>query len=143
MLQMFPLLAISMLIYAVLALTGVGDVATATGIQPWYDVVLFELTLVSKDVWGITWGVLFLMLSMGLLFVEIVRATKTGAESITNHLLSFLLFIAGLLLFIMAPGFGNTTFFIYLLMIFLDPMAGFIVTIVTSRRDLAVADGIK
>ena len=143
MFQMFPLLGLGLAAYSILTFTGVGDVATSAGtVQPWYDVTLLNLALFSGDNWGITWGALFIMLSMGLLFVELVRATRTGAESITNHLLSFLLFIGGLLLFIMVPGFGNTTFFIFLLMTFLDPMAGFVVTAVTARRDLAVTDGV-
>ena len=94
----------------------------------------------AGDVWRVTWGTLFLAGSMGLLFVELVRATKAGTASITNHLLSFLLFVVALLLFILAPGFGNSVYFIFLTMTFLDPMAGLVVTTVTARRDLAVTD---
>ncbi|MCB2112073.1 MAG: hypothetical protein KDD85_00835 [Parvularculaceae bacterium] len=134
-LQMFPLLTISLVIYAVLTLTGVaGEAGTA-----WHDIVVVSLPMYSGDVWRVDWGALFLTGSMGLLFVEIVRATKAGAASITNHLLSFLLFVVALLLFILAPGFGNSVYFIFLMMTFLDPMAGLVVTTVTARRDLAVA----
>ena len=69
-----------------------------------------------------------------------IRATKTGQASISNHLLSIILFVVALLLFILAPGFGNSLYFIFLTMTFLDPMAGLVVTTVTSRRDLAVTD---
>ncbi len=141
--QMFPLLGLSMIFYAVITFIGVGDAALADGTLPWHDVALVELPLVSGDVWNVTWGTVFLTASMGLLFVELIRATKTGAESITNHLLSFMLFIVGLLLFIMAPGFGNSVFFLFLTMTFLDPMAGFIVTTVTARRDFSVAEGVS
>lgn len=140
--QMFPLLAISVIVYAVITMTGVGDVETAAGTIAWYDVTVTDLKLVSGDIWKVTWGAIFLVASMGLLFVELVRATQTGTESIANHLLSFLLFIGALLLFIMVPGYGNTTFFIFLTMTFLDPMAGFIVTTVTARRDFAVTEGV-
>jgi hypothetical protein len=97
----------------------------------------------SGDIWRVSWGTLFLTGSIGLLFVEIVRATKAGTASITNHLLSFLLFVVALLLFILAPGFGNSTYFVFLAMTFLDPMAGLVVTTVTARRDLAVTDVAK
>lgn len=143
MYQMFPLLAISLIIYAVITLTGVGDFTDAAGlVTPWYDVTVVSLNLVSGDIWNVTWGAVFLVFSMGLLFVELVRATQTGTDSLTNHFLSFILFIVGLLLFIMAPGYGNTIYFVFLCMLFLDPMAGFIVSNVTARRDFAVTEGV-
>lgn len=136
---MFPLLTVSLIIYAVITFTGVGDITTVDGVVNWYDVKVLPLDLPSGDVWEITWGVIFLVLSMGFLFVELIRATQTGADSITNHLLSFLLFIIAAFLFVLMPGFGNGVFFVFLTMLFLDPMAGFIVTTVTARRDFGVA----
>jgi len=138
-LQVFPLLTISLIIYAVLTVTGIGGANGAS----WHDIVVVNLPMYSGDVWRVTWGTLYLCGSMGLLFVELVRATKVGTASITNHLLSFLLFVVVLLLFILAPGFGNSTYFIFLTMCFLDPMAGLVVTTVTARRDLSVTDGLQ
>lgn len=135
-LQIFPLLTISLIIYTVLTVTGMGGGAGAS----WHDIVVVSLPMYSGDIWRVTWGALFLTGSMGLLFIELIRATKAGTASITNHLLSFLLFVVALLLFILAPGFGNSTYFIFLTMTFLDPMAGLVVTTVTARRDLAVTD---
>lgn len=135
-LQVFPLLTISLIIYTVLTVTGMGGANGAS----WHDVIVASLPMYSGDIWRVSWGTLFLMGSMGLLFVELIRATKAGTASITNHLLSFLLFVIALLLFILAPGFGNSVYFIFLTMTFLDPMAGLVVTTVTARRDLAVTD---
>ena len=135
-LEMFPLLAFSFVVYA--ALTFVVPVNAAG--EAWHQLALVTLPLYSSDPWTIRWGDLFLIGSMALLFVELVRATHTGTASITNHLLSFLLFIAVLLCFILVKGFGNSTFFIFLTMTLLDPMAGFIVTTVSARRDLGVVD---
>ena len=134
-LQVFPLLTISLIIYATLTLTGMGGNGT-----PWHELVVANLPMYSGDIWRLTWGTLFLVGSIGLLFVELVRATRVGAASITNHLLSFLVFVVALLLFILAPGFGNSTYFLFLAMTFLDPMAGLVVTTVTARRDLAIGD---
>ncbi len=136
-LQMFPLLAISFLLYAALTVIGIAGPAG----EPWHDGVILNLTLYSEDVWPITWGDLFLAGSVGLLFVELVRSTRTGSAAITNHLLSFMLFIVVLLAFILAPGFGNSVFFLFMTMTFLDPMAGLVVTTVTARRDLSVSEG--
>ncbi len=138
MLQMFPLLTISFIVYTVLTFTGVGGV----GEIPWYQVLVVELKMYSGDVWRVTWGDAFLVVSTGLLFVELIRATRTETSSIINHGLSFLLFIVVLLMFILAPGYGNSVFFIFLCMTFLDPMAGFVVTTVTARRDFAVTEGV-
>ncbi|MEO1241675.1 MAG: hypothetical protein AAFX54_07175 [Pseudomonadota bacterium] len=137
MYQMFPLLAISLIVYAVLTLTGA--IGSAAG--PWYDMLFIELPMVSGDQWKVSWGDLFLLASMGLLFVELLRSTKTGSESIMNHALSVVVFVVALLLFIIVEGFGNSVFFLFMSMTFLDFMAGFIVTTVTARRDLSVADG--
>ncbi len=136
MLLMTPLLLISLIVYAGLTISGVGDVGGA----PWQEVVLVELPLQSGDLWSVTFGDAFLVGSMGLLFVELIRATKTDTGSIINHGLSFGLFVVALLLFILMEGFGNSVFFLYLCMTLLDPMAGFIVTTVTARRDFAVAE---
>lgn len=131
MYQMFPLLAISLIVYAVLTLSG------AAGAE-WFDVTFVTLPMVSGEQWEVSWGDLFLVVSMGLLFVELLRATKTGSESIMNHALSVVVFIVALLLFIIVKGFGNSVFFLFMMMTFLDFMAGFIVTTVTARRDLSV-----
>lgn len=135
-LEIFPLLTISFVVFAALTLIGV----TGAGGLPWYDSPIVDLPLYSQDKWSVKGGDIFLVVSMGLLFVELIRATKTGTESITNHLLSFLLFIVVLLSFILAPGFGNSVFFIFMTMTLLDPMAGFVVTTVTARRDIGLGD---
>lgn len=137
MIQMFPLLVVSLVIYAVLTLTNM-----SIGTESWRLAELMNLPLASDDVWVIRGGDVFLVGSMGLLFVELVRATNTDTSSLTNHALSFILFIVCLLLFIFVSGFGNSTFFIYMSMTFLDPMAGIVVTTVTARRDFSVAEGV-
>jgi hypothetical protein len=136
--QMFPLLAVSLIVYAALTLTGVVD----AGDKLWYEVELVILPMVSGDQWLVSWGDLFLVASMGLLFVELLRSTKTSSESIMNHALSVVVFVVALLLFIIVQGFGNSVFFIFMSMTFLDFMAGFIVTTVTARRDLSVGGGL-
>ena len=136
MVQMIPLLLISLVVYAVLTFTGMASF----GETAWHEYILVTLPMYSGDEWQVTGGDAFLVLSMGFLFVELIRATKTETSSIINHGLSFALFVVVLLLFILAPGFGNSVFFIFLCMTFLDPMAGFVVTTVTARRDLAVSD---
>lgn len=130
MFAMFPLLAVGLVIYTI----------AAFAIGPaWTLEILTQIQMVSGDEWIISYGHAFVIGSMGLLFIELLRATKTGTDSLVNHALSALLFIAALLLFIIVPRYGNSIFFIFVTMTFLDFMAGFIVTTVTARRDFGVA----
>ena len=131
MLQIFPLLAISLVLFAIVS------IATGGGVRPWYEVEAFSIDLMSGDVWHITGGHLFIMFSMIMLFVEILRATRSGGASIVNHAFSVVVFVSALFLFLTKRGYGNSTFFIFTSMTFLDFMAGFIITTVTARRDFA------
>ncbi|MEM8986428.1 MAG: hypothetical protein AAGC95_06860 [Pseudomonadota bacterium] len=132
MLLALPLLFLGLLYYTAIVFT-VG--------APFLDKTFFTINMMSGDIWVLTHGHVFIMVSLGLLFVELIRSTKTGAGSIINHARSMGVFVIGLLLFVMVKGFGNSIFFIFLLMTLLDVMAGFIVTIVTARRDFSVAEG--
>jgi hypothetical protein len=130
MLQSFPLLAVSLVIYAALSLT------LEPGQTPWYDHEAVTISMVSGDTWQIAAGHVFIGFSLVLLFVELLRATRSGGASIMNHALSVLVFIVALLMFITVQGYGNSIFFLYTAMTFTDFMAGFIITTATTRRDI-------
>ena len=133
MFTMFPMLTFSLMAYAVVTLV-VG--------QGWIDAEMVTIQMISGNDWRIRAGDLFLMISLVFLFIEILRATKTGTDSLLNHALSAVLFVAALLLFITVNGFGNSIFFLFVMMTALDFMAGFIVTTVTARRDFGVSGGL-
>ncbi len=138
--QAFPLLTISFIIFA--ALTFI-KVSNADGVI-WHEAEIIALPLYSGRDWMVSGGDIFNFFSMGLLFVELVRATGSDQMAIGNHLLSFMLFIVVLLFFILAPGFGNSTYFFFLLMALLDPMVGMVVSQATGKRDVHIgADGKK
>jgi hypothetical protein len=132
MLQTLPLLTVSLVIFVLLGLFA-GDVGT-----PWYKLPSVEFRLMSGDLWQISRGDVFLAFSMVLLFVEILRATRSGAASVMNHAFSVVVFIVALLMFITMRGYGNSVFFLFTSMTLLDFMAGFIITTVASRRDLSL-----
>ncbi|RFB04771.1 hypothetical protein [Parvularcula marina] len=131
MFSMIPLLALSLIIYAV---ANVLDGETL-----WTTQELFTLAMPAGNDWLVTFGDAFIIFSMLLLFIELLRATSTGTDSIVNHFLSAILMVANVLLFVMVSSFGNSVFFIYMAMTFLDFMAGFIITTKASRRDFGVA----
>ena len=132
MFQIFPLLAISLVVYVVLTLV----------IGPeWTNQILLSVEMVSKDNWVVSYGDAFIITSMAFLFIEILRATQTGTDSILNHVFSFVVFVVALLVFLFLEGCGNSVFFVFLTMTLLDFMAGFIVTTMAARRDFGVAGG--
>ncbi|MCQ8184043.1 hypothetical protein [Parvularcula maris] len=134
MFTMFPLLALSLLAYALISL--------ATGGSAWAGSELVTLAMASGEDWLITGGDLFVFVSLFLLFIEVLRSTKTGTESILNHAFSAVLSIACVVVFMMVPMFATSTFFVLVLMTLLDFMAGFMVTTLAARRDFGISGGV-
>lgn len=134
MFTMFPLLTFSLLGYGVLSL--------ASGGAGWTDAELLNITMISGENWQISGGDLFSFISLFFLFIEVLRATKTGTESILNHAFSALLFVACLLAFVIVPMFSTSTFFFLVLMTLMDFMAGFMVTTLAARRDFGISGGV-
>lgn len=133
LLQVFPLLALSVIVYNVIVLV-TGDVGAAA-----FFARGIEITLFSGDFWKFTIGDLLVVVSLVLLFIEILKSTVTTANAIANHALSMLLVIVCLIEFMMFKGFGTSTFFLIMCMTLIDVIAGFSITIVASKRDLGVA----
>ena len=133
LIQVFPLLALSVVVYNIIVLV-TGDVEAVLFLQRG-----IEITLFSGEAWKFTIGDLLIVVSLVLLFVEILKSTVTTANSIANHALSMLVVIVALIEFLMFKGFGTSTFFIIMCMGLIDVIAGFSITIVASKRDLGVA----
>lgn len=131
MLKTFPLLGLSLLFYV--GLNYLTDLA-----QPWYQSEALTIELPSGDQWHIYGGEIFLIGTLTLLFVELVRSTRSDQLSLINHGLDVLVFIAALTLFVAQPGYGNSTFFGLLLMTLIDFVAGFVITTASARRDISV-----
>ncbi|NRA29922.1 MAG: hypothetical protein HRU11_06620 [Parvularculaceae bacterium] len=130
MFSMFPLLAISFVIYAALAYTMGSE---------WTSEVLFSITMVSDTIWNVSGGDVFLVVSFGFLFLEIIRSTGTGNDSIFNHVFSSLLFIGAFFCFLMLAPFATSTFFLLAIMMLVDMLAGFWITVGSARRDFGVS----
>jgi hypothetical protein len=94
--------------------------------------------VVSGDLWKISVGDGLVMLALVLLFVEIIKATRTSRREILNHALSTLILAGALAEFLVVKGFGTSSFFLITLMCLFDVVAGYTVSIVSARRDLAV-----
>ena len=130
----FPLLAIPVLIYNLVVLTlpgGFGSPDAALSLSE----PLFTVNMTSGSPWPVSLSDLLLAGSLVVLFIELLKSTTSRRIAIINHSLSMLLFIICLVEFLLAPAFATSTFFLIVVMILLDVLAGFIVTIISSRKD--------
>ncbi len=98
----------------------------------------FVIHMFSGDLWKVTWGDLFLMLALVMLFIETVKATRTTSREIVNHALSMLTFVGALVEFLMLKGFGTSVFFFITAMSLFDVVAGYTISIIAAKRDLSV-----
>ena len=124
----FPFLAIVVALYFLVVLF------TGSGLAG----VWFRMTLPSGAQWVVTTGDVLLILALILLFVEMMIATASRAVSILNHGLSMVVFIVCVLAFVLMPSCGNSVFFLLLLINLVDVVAGYSISIVTARRDIAL-----
>jgi hypothetical protein len=91
----------------------------------------------SGIAWALTWGELLVLVGLIALFADLLKSTSTGRAAVVNHVLSVGLLIICLMLFLLAPGFVTSTFFLLMVMIVLDAIAGFMITTISARRDVA------
>lgn len=135
-----PLLALPVLIYNLVALTQAGGFMAPAGQARFLD-PLFTVPMSSGVGWNVGLGDVLLAVSLVVLFIELLKSTTSQHVAIINHALSMLLFIGCLVEFLLAPAFATSTFFLILLMVLLDVVAGFIVTIMSARRDIDFVGG--
>ena len=135
MLIAIPLLIVPVVIYNLVILLGGAGADPLLGPTAVLGEVLLRVPMTSGATWSISIGDLILFLSLILLFVELLKSTSSQRVAIVNHALSMVLFVVCLVEFLLLPGFAGSVFFLILTMVLLDVLAGFIVTIIASRRD--------
>jgi hypothetical protein len=99
---------------------------------------LFTLALPSNKQTPFGLADLFILVGLFLLYLEVLKSTRTGRGQIVEHIVSMLIFIGCLLLFLLVPQTGSTTFLLITVMQAIDVIAGFTVSIVAARRDLEI-----
>lgn len=135
MLAAIPLLSLPVLIYNLLVLTMDGGFGTADAPRQ-LSAELFAISMTSGARWSVSLSDLVLAGALVILFIELLKSTNSQKAAIVNHALSMVLFVICLVEFLLAPGFATSTFFLLTLMVTLDVLAGFIVTIMSARRDV-------
>lgn len=106
-----------------------------------WDVPFLSLPMISGAIWQMTAGDLFVAFAVVVLFIEMLKATRTGSGAIVDHILSTLVLIVCIVEFLVVPQAATSTFFLLLLVVLVDVIAGFSITIRSARRDFSVGPG--
>lgn len=125
----FPLLLIPFAIYNIIAFLMPGVTWSST---------VASVPMISGATWSMTAAEILIALAILLLFGEMMKATRIGVRTVVDHGLSLVLFLAMLIEFLLVPQAATSTFFLLLVVSFVDVLGGFAVTLRTAQRDLSV-----
>ena len=127
-LRALPLLAIALILYNAVALTG--------GVEL-LNKVLFTMPMLRGGMWEFKVGDLILLVTILTFFIEIIKSTFTGSAAILDHALSMILFIVAGLEFLIVPQAATSTFFFVVLLCLIDVVAGYTIGMRAARRDIS------
>jgi len=130
-LRALPLIVIVFILYNVIVLAGGGAAP-----EQLFNKVLLNITMLHDNKWVFSLGDLIILLTMVLLFVELLKAPHTGTSQMIDNGLSMLLFIACLMEFLLAPRAASSVFFFVTVAALIDVVAGFTIGIQTAKRDV-------
>ena len=127
----FPLLIIPFAIYNIVAfIMSAPDTIWTTD--------AYSVTMTSGQIWKLTWEDIIVAGSIFLLWIEVIKSTQIGIRAIVDHVLSMLLFVAMLVEFLLVKAAGTSTFFLLMVIAIVDVLAGFIISIRSSQRQVQV-----
>ncbi len=129
----FPLLILPFAIYNIIAFLMPG--VSWTG-------VLISVHMVSGADWTLSTGDVLITLAILLLFGEMMKSTRIGIRTVVDHGLSLILFLGMLVEFLLVKQAATATFFLLLVISFIDVLGGFAVTLRTAQRDLTIEGGV-
>jgi hypothetical protein len=125
----FPLLLIPFAIYNIIAFLMPGLSWTGT---------LTTAHMVSGGDWSMSAGDMLVTLAILLLFGEMMKSTRIGIRTVVDHALSLILFLGMLVEFLLVKQTATATFFLLLVISFVDVLGGFAVTLRSAQRDLTI-----
>jgi hypothetical protein len=125
----FPLLLVPFAIYNIIAFLMPG--VSWTG-------VISNVHMVSGADWTMSAGDVLVASAIVLLCGEIIKSTRVGLRTVVDHALSLILFLGMLVEFLLVKQAATATFFLLLVVSFIDVLGGFAVTLRSAQRDLTV-----
>ena len=139
-LRAIPLIAIAFILYNIMALSGVEfGHCISTAEKACANSYLFALPMPngSGARWVFNWGDLLIIITLLMLFVEILKSTYTSTSSLVDHALSMIVMIVSLIEFILVPKAATSVFFIILFATVIDVIAGYTIGIRVAKRDVS------
>jgi len=125
----FPLLLVPFAIYNIIAFLMPGLAWTAP---------LTTLHMMSGGDWSMSAGDMLVVLAVLMLFGEMMKSTRIGMRTVVDHGLSLLLFLAIMAEFLLVKQAATATFFLLLIISFIDVLGGFAVSLRSAQRGLTV-----
>jgi hypothetical protein len=132
-LRALPLVAVSLIFYNLVVVLAGAGAADELMRQP-----LFAIPMLRGARWSFSWGDLVVLLTMVMLFVELLKSTYTSTTSLIDHGLSMIVFVISLVEFLMVDAAATSPFFFILVASFIDVVAGYTIGIRVARRDLSI-----
>ena len=128
----FPLLLIPLAIYNMIAFLTPG--------VSWTDAIYpLPVPLKSGVNWTPSWGDVLLVFTLLMLMFEFIKTTRQG-RSFVEHFLALLLAGAATAEFVMVQQAANSTFFMLVVICFVDLFAGFAASLRRARRAVVVGE---
>jgi len=125
----FPLLLVPFAIYNIVVFLMPGVSWTGT---------LATVHMMSGADWAMSGGDMLVTLAVLLLFVEMMKAARAGTRGFVDHGLSLLLFLGMLAEFLLVKQAAAATFFLLLVMSFVDVLGGFTLALRARRREVII-----
>ena len=133
-----PLLIVPFALYNILLFLVPGAGAPSNPGISW-DKELWHVHMISGGDWVLTLGDAMVAGSVVILLIEMMRAAlRASRRTIMSNVLSMVLFAGMLVEFLMVRQVASTTFFLLLVISFVDVTGGFAVSIRAAQRDISV-----
>jgi len=101
---------------------------------------IWHFRMLSGGEWGGTLGDVMIAGTVVILLIEMLKATRVSRRTIVDHVLSMVVFIGMLVEFLLVKQVASSTFFLLLVISFVDVTGGFAVTIRAAQRDVTVSE---
>ena len=128
----FPLFAIILISYNILAFWETGSQSTALSYN------LFTIKLISGASVKLTVESFLIIAGLHVLYFNILKSTRSTVDTMISQSLSVTVFIVFVIQFIIVKRAGTAHFLILTLMSMLDVIGGFTVAVSTARRDVSI-----
>jgi hypothetical protein len=126
----FPLLILSVIYFYLRSIWADGP--------QWTNDQAFTLSTMTAQPISLTSGEIFIMISLILLFLEILKSARSMTSHLANNMLSILTLIIAVGLMFSSPLCASPSFVTLTMIIVIDVMAAAYVTPVAAKRDLDV-----